>query len=331
MILETRPDKNKNFDWLAEQSKLLLADQKKSWSLLKKNYENLSYVQTRSFEFDGFNVEVQFNSERIKSSNADVSPEAIKERKCFLCRDNLPAEQNGLATNGFIILCNPYPIFPEHFTIASKDHTPQQIENSFPELLDFSHKLGKYYTLFYNGPRCGASAPDHLHFQAATKNFMPLERQFDHIVNKHTTAVFSNGNIEIHLIEDSLRSFISFESRDKHELISTFVVLLDALKKAYPIEDEPMMNITVAYERGIWRVFIFPREAHRPKQFFATGENQLLVSPAAVDLCGLIITPRKEDFEKISSNDITDIFRQITITKEYFEFLRKKLGESFTF
>ena len=331
MILEVRPEKNKNIDWLAEQTKQLLSDQKKSWPFLKSNYDNLSSVQTRSFEFDGFEVDVQFNPERIKSSNADVSKEAINGRQCFLCLQNLPDEQNGLATNNFLILCNPYPIFPEHFTIARRNHEPQSIENSFEELLDFSHELGRYYTLFYNGPHCGASAPDHLHFQAAAKNIMPLERQFDGIINKYSTAVFSNGNTEIHLIEDGLRSFISFESRNKRELLSTFFVFLNAMKKAFPLEDEPMMNITASFEHGIWRVFVFPRNVHRPKQFFSKEENQLLISPAAVDLCGLIITPRKEDFEKITRGDIIDIFKQITITKEHFEFLRKKLGEAFTF
>lgn len=331
MILDIGSARNKNIDWLAEQTKQLLSEQKKSWPFLRNNYENLASVQTRTVEFDGFYLEVQFNPERIISSSADVSAEAIRERQCFLCLENLPSEQTGLSANDFIILCNPYPIFSEHFTIAKKNHELQLIENSFEEFLNFSKELGKYYTLFYNGPQCGASAPDHLHFQAATRNVMPLELQFDTIINKFTTSVFSNGIIEIHFIEDGLRSFISLESRSKRDLLSTFATFTKTFKKIFTHEIEPLINIIAAYNNGVWRVFIFPRRAHRPNQFFAKGESQLLISPAAVDLCGLIITPRKEDFEKITISDITDIFKQITVTKEHFEFLRKKLGEAFAF
>lgn len=330
MILEVRPPNKKNIEWLADRTKQLLSEQKDSWPLLKDNYENLASVQTRLIEFENFTVEVQFNSARIKSSTADVSAEAIKERKCFLCKENLPREQTGLSVNNFVILCNPYPIFNEHFTIAKQNHEPQLIENSFEEFLNFSRELGKHYTLIYNGPLCGASAPDHLHFQAATKNVMPLELQFDNIINKFTTVVFGNGNIEIHFIEDGLRSFVSFESRSKHDLLLTFSVFIKAFKKIFTHEVEPLMNISATFCGDIWRVLIFPRRVHRPIQFFAKGENQLLISPATVDLCGLIIAPRQEDFEKITCSNIMDIFRQITVTKEHFEFLRRKVGDEFT-
>lgn len=330
MILELNSEQNRNSNWLADQTKQLLLDQKKSWPLLRKNYESLSAVQTRTYEAGGVLVAVQFNPERIKSSSADVSDKAINGRKCFLCLENLPEEQNGLAVNNFILLCNPYPIFAEHFTIVNRNHQPQRINNSFEELLHLSSYLGKNYTVFYNGPRCGASAPDHLHFQAVTKNVMPLERDFDSISSHHTSAAYGNENIKIDVIEDGLRRFISFESKDKQALGSAFSIFSNTLEEVYPSEDEPMMNIIVSFDQGVWRILLFPRKAHRPQQFFAEGEAKLLVSPAAVDLCGLIITPRKEDFEKITREDIVDIFKQITITKENFDFLRKKLEEAFT-
>jgi hypothetical protein len=330
MIIEEKPDRNHGTDWWADRSKAMLEEQKISWTLLKNNYENLANVQTREFVFDDFMVKVQFNADRMKSSSADVSDEAIKFRKCFLCLDNIPAEQNGLAYNKhFVILSNPYPIFPEHFTISKKIHMPQTIIGNFAEFLEISRALGKYYTLFYNGPKCGSSAPDHMHFQAGTKYFMPVEYEFNHMVGRLFSPVISNGKIEVKFFEEHLRYFISFESRDKGELLYAFKTFINAFKKISPQYNEPMINLISGYQEGIWRVIIFPRGNHRPSQFSLKGEKQLLISPAAVDLGGLIISVREEDFEKITKNDVIDIFRQVTITKEYFEFLRKKIGEIF--
>ena len=330
MIIEEKPDRNHGTDWWADRSKAMLEEQKISWTLLKTNYENLANVQTREFVFDDFMVKIQFNADRMKSSSADVSDEAIKFRKCFLCLDNIPAEQNGLAYNKhFVILSNPYPIFPEHFTISKKVHMPQTIIGNFAEFLEISRALGKYYTLFYNGPKCGSSAPDHMHFQAGTKYFMPVEYEFNNIVGKLFRPVISNGKIEVRFFEEHLRYFISFESRDKGELLYAFKTFINAFKKISPQYNEPMINLISSYQEGIWRVIIFPRGNHRPSQFSLKGEKQLLISPAAVDLGGLIISVREEDFEKITKNDVIDIFRQVTITKEYFEFLRKKIGEIF--
>ncbi len=330
MMIEEKPEKNSGAEWWAERTKKLLDEQKTSWQLLKINYENLAKIQTREFTFEDFGIKIQFNPDRIKSSSADVSDVAIKSRQCFLCLENLPAEQNGLVYNKhFSILSNPYPIFPEHFTISERSHTPQTIVGNFAELLDLTRALGKYYTIFYNGPQCGSSAPDHMHFQAGTKNIMPIEYEFNKMVNRLPRAVIGNGKIEVRFFEEFLRYFISFESRDKGELLFAFKTFVNAFKKISEPHNEPMMNLNVSYQEDIWRLIIFPRQVHRPIQFFADAEKQLLISPAAVDMSGIFITPRKEDFEKIKQDDVIDIFKQVTITKEYFEFLRKKIGEIF--
>ena len=330
MMIEEKPEKNSGTEWWAERTKKLLDEQETSWPLLKTNYQSLTNIQTRVFTFDDFEIKIQFNPDRIKSSSADVSGNAIKSRKCFLCLNNLPEEQNGLAYNKhFLILSNPYPIFPEHFTISKRNHTPQTIIGNFSELLDISKSLGKYYTLFYNGPQCGSSAPDHMHFQAGTKNIMPIEYEFNRIVNKLPLAAIGNGKIEVRFFEEFLRYFISLESRNKGELLFAFKTFVNAFKKISAPHNEPMMNLTASYEEDIWRLIIFPRQVHRPHQFFAEAKEQLLISPAAVDMSGLFITPRREDFEKIKQDDVIDIFKQVTISKEYFEFLRKKIGEIF--
>lgn len=330
MIIEEKPGKNNSADWWAECSRKLLLEQKDSWELLKNNYLNLSNVQTRTFEFDGFDIKVQFNPARIRSSCANVNKEAILERECFLCLENLPKEQNGLFySRNFVILGNPYPIFEEHFTISKRKHIPQSIIGNFDELLNASRDLGKYYSIFYNGPKCGASAPDHMHFQAAIKSVIPIENEFVNmkdIFGKHL-LVDGKNKIEIRFFENCLRHFISFESNNKGELLYAFKIFVKAFKKISEPKEEPMMNIISSFDKGNWKIFIFPRRVHRPKQFYETGEKQLMISPAAVDLGGLFILPREDDYKKITKDDVADICGQVTISKEYFEYLKKKIGE----
>ncbi|MCX6169449.1 MAG: DUF4922 domain-containing protein [Ignavibacteriales bacterium] len=330
MLIEEKLEKNSGTDWWAERTKRLLIEQTSAWPLLKNNYENLANIQIRKFLFDDFEIKIQFNPDRIISSSADVSDKAIKARKCFLCQENLPTEQNSLVYNKhFYILVNPYPIFPEHFTISKRNHTPQTIIGNFEELLDLTRSIGKYYTIFYNGPKCGSSAPDHMHFQAGTKNIMPVEYEFNKMVNMLPRAVVGNGKIEVRFFENFLRYFISFESRDKGELLFAFKTFVNSFKKISAPHNEPMMNLTVSFQEDVWRLIIFPRQVHRPVQFFEDVKNQLLISPAAVDMGGLFIAPRLEDFEKLKKEDVINIFKQVTIPKEYFEFLRKKIGEIF--
>lgn len=330
MIIDEKPAKNNTTDWWADRIKKLLEDQKPAWKLLESNYKNLTHVETRTIEFDGFIVRVQNNPARINSTGADVSPDAIENRKCFLCVDNLPAEQIGLKYDkNFIILCNPYPIFEEHFTIINKRHSEQTLIGHFDDFLNLSMSLGKYYNVFYNGPKCGASAPDHMHFQAVPKNTTPLSQSLDIIKNSDQHFLLKSSKIEIRFAENMLRNFILMESGNKGELLYAFKIFIKALRKISISSEEPMMNLTASYDGEKWSVIIFPRAKHRPKQYFEEGEKKLLVSPAAIDLEGLLILPSEEDFKKINADDIIDIYKQVGITKEYFEYIKKKLSEVF--
>jgi ATP adenylyltransferase/5',5'''-P-1,P-4-tetraphosphate phosphorylase II len=330
MIIEEKPDKGSGPDWWAERANKLLKEQKLSWPILKHNYEALAGTQTRVFDFDSFQIKIQLNPARIKSTSAVVDEISINSRECFLCIDKLPPEQNALAYGkNFLILANPYPIFTEHYTIPKRKHIQQIIIGNFEELLNISKDLGSALTVFYNGPKCGASAPDHMHFQAVIKNRMPIELEFDKILETKSISNFNNGKIKVRFFENYLRHFISFESDNKGELLVAFKTLVKAFRRISLPKDEPLVNIISNYREKKWCVFIFPRRIHRPSQYFAKNEKQLLISPAAVDMGGLFITPREEDFNKIKKDDVIDIFRQVTITKEYFEFLKKKIGEIF--
>ena len=172
-------------------AKLLLEEQKKSWTALAKNYNSLNTAKVKSFQFPGFVIKAQHNPGRIKSTSAEVDEKSVSERKCFLCPDNLYEEQKAVKYGeDFHILVNPFPIFPEHFTIPHKDHIPQLIKEYFGRMLSLSKNLPNYVVI-YNGPECGASAPDHLHFQAGTKNFLPINEGFYSLKNEYGESAYS--------------------------------------------------------------------------------------------------------------------------------------------
>lgn len=314
---------------LASRAKALLAQQKQNWPLLTGGYKSLETVQTRTFHFDNCTIKVQFNPGRIVSSSAKVDEKSIKERKCFLCYKNLPNEQRGiLYGSSYIVLCNPFPIFPEHFTLPNVEHLPQLIDDSISEMLNFSRDLQKYYTVFYNGPKCGASAPDHLHFQAGDKGFMPIDSEYNDIKLKYGEELFSSENLSVYAVDKYLRRFFSFESANKESVLKAFDLFYSVLEKIYPAGEEPMMNVLSSYEDNKWRVVVFPRAKHRPSYYFAEGDENILLSPASVDMGGVLITPLEKDFVKITHDNITDIFRQVTMINEYFEYAKITLSEA---
>ena len=190
----------------------LLQQQRSTWELLRTGYEGLSRVQTRQFRFGGYQVRVQFNPGRLTSSAARVDDRSIRERTCFLCLQNLPEQQRGIPYGDrFMILCNPFPIFPEHFTIPHRDHVPQRIEGRIGLLLGLARDLAPRYTVFYNGPRCGASAPDHLHFQAGSRQFMPIEGQYARLRAECGEEMPSVGPATVLAIDGAERRFVAIE------------------------------------------------------------------------------------------------------------------------
>ncbi len=302
----------------ASKAQALLMHQTENWKLAKENYLHLKSIKKKIIEFDGFKIVVQFNPGRIISSSAKVDVKSIEERPCFLCTNNLPPEQRGIiCDDNYLILLNPFPIFDEHFTIPQLEHKPQVIYENFGDMLNIAKELGVRYTIFYNGPKCGASAPDHMHFQASLKNMMPLEKEYS-FTNEHSKDLLYSEKIRVAVISDYLRNCYLIESDDKMSIEEEFKKLYKSIKTITTSDDEPLMNIIVTYSDK-WSIYLFPRKLHRPKQFFAEGSAKLLLSPAAVDLGGLLITPREEDFQKISENDIIDIFEQTMLDENIVE------------
>jgi ATP adenylyltransferase/5',5'''-P-1,P-4-tetraphosphate phosphorylase II len=296
--------------------KELFSDQLSNWPLAQTNFEGLKTVQTKSFNFGDFDVKVQFNPARIVSSGAKVDAKTIAERKCFLCAENRPAEQKGIDFGDYEILVNPFPIFPEHFTIPRKEHVDQQILPYFTDMLELAKAMDDYL-LFYNGPKCGASAPDHMHFQAGTKDFLPLVNDYKRLKTTHTDLLVTTEKMQLLQMKNYMRTVYCIESmdvesaKDAFEKLYAFLTPLSS-RRGDGGEVEPLMNIICLYEGSKWYVFVLPRKAFRPWQYTAEGDKQLLVSPATVEMCGIFITPIEAHFERITKEDVVSILEQVS-------------------
>ena len=217
---------------LADKARALLKQQTEFWEMAKSGYKSLSDVEVKKLDLGGLEIKVQYNPARIKSSSAKVDKKSIAERPCFLCSENLPEGQKALAYKNYLILVNPFPIFPEHFTIPKLDHVPQRIQDNFEDMLDLTKQLGKYYRLFYNGPKCGASAPDHFHFQAGLKSFMPLDKEYDRIIKDKAEVFYESQKLKVVGVSYELGKFISFESSAKKELVKWFNKFYEIFQKS---------------------------------------------------------------------------------------------------
>lgn len=301
----------------------LLTNQLASWEMARNNYAALSGVRVKELNVNGIPYKVQFNPARIISSGAKVDTKSIKARKCFLCSANLPPEQKGVPFEGhYNILVNPFPIFPRHLTIPETEHVEQRIASRFTDMLDLAQALSEY-TIFYNGPKCGASAPDHAHFQAGNKGFMPIEKDWRGQVGG---KVVNYGKAALLYLNDSPRNTLVIEAKEKEDAEKIFSLVYRSLP-VKPGEEEPMMNVLALYETDRWIVFIFPREKHRPACYTAEGESNLLSSPASVDLGGVFITPVEKDFLKITAEDIAQILSEVCLSPIDFQQIKRRIKE----
>ena len=292
------------------EASALLRQQLGVWPLVAQNFKALEAVHLKQFEWNGLTVKVQFNPARIVSSGAKVDAKSIKARKCFLCPNHLPEEQLRLPFGErYQVLCNPFPIFPEHFTIPSLAHTPQLIVPQLDDFLEVVRSLDRF-TLFYNGPRCGASAPDHAHFQAVTWGLMPLDEEVMAKEQELSALRYASAQGTVILLHHYLRNGFILKAKTKEAMRSLFLRIY-ALLPVPEGEAEPMMNLFGWYREEEWILALIPRKRHRPWQYEAEGVDHLLSSPGAADIGGLFITPLAEDFEKINPALLQDVYEQV--------------------
>ena len=285
------------------------------WEDARHRFRDLKHVEVRQLSDQ---LKVQFNPARIVSTGAKIDKHTLGERPCFLCERNRPKEQmTKQIDDHFQLLVNPFPILPVHFTIPATKHQPQSIYRHYGEM----HRLLSLHSelmVFYNGPKCGASAPDHLHFQAGTSGVLPLQTNWQRLSRSLTDVISLNDEEKISVLRDFLvpAFVIISKSEDSDE------ELFHRLYRSMPMrgdESEPMMNI-IAWRKGDEFIsVVIPREKHRPDAYFAEGEAQMMVSPGALDMAGLIITPREEDFSKINLDKATALLCECGISAEKME------------
>jgi hypothetical protein len=290
----------------------LLADQIARWPLLTRGIAGLRASQTRVEQVAGHDLYVRHIPHRIVSTTAAVDAASIAKRPCFLCASNLPKEEHGIPFDSeFAIYCNPFPILERHLTIVRVDHRPQRIAGSFQSMLRLAEALPDSFIL-YNGPRCGASAPDHMHFQACSRELFPIEQD-------------ARGVTGLSFPDYARRVFI-LRGESLSPLADRLQALMNILEDVTHSDGEPMVNIAACFDEGQWTSFVFPRGKHRPRAY-ETGERT--VSPATIDLCGVLVVPVEKDFMEIRGTEIENIFEEVTLDKENFEIaLDRMLGES---
>ena len=298
--------------------------QLEKWDDARLRYQDLRNVKTRELVVGTSTMKVQWNPARIVSTGAKIDKQTLAKRPCFLCEQNRPKEQVKKSIDGqYELLVNPYPILPIHFTIPSVKHEPQLIRNSYSEI----HKLLTEYPsmmVFYNGPKCGASAPDHAHFQAGTSGVLPLQMAWQRLSRNLKPILNLNDEEGISLIEEYPCPALLIHNKSEYSDEQLFIRLYEALPLPEG-EPEPMLNIVSWRHDADYYSVVFPRKKHRPDCYFAEGCNQFIISPGALDMAGFIVTPRKEDFERITPEVALGILNEVSLQPDELQQVIDKL------
>lgn len=317
-----------------EKIEILYNNQIKEWDLAKENFNKLDFCEYKELSGNTFSYTLQINPERIKSTLSKIDKKSLAERPCFLCRKNRPVQQKFITyqspNNKYEILVNPFPICKKHFTIVESKHTRQTIKNREEDLLDITD-LFEDYVIFFNGAKCGASAPDHMHFQSGNKNILPIIKNFSTIEsnskkignvkvdsklsNKHIK--FENNNI--YRINNMPFTGFYVKSREKQATLKDLSLLIQK------IGDDSQINILSWKKNKEYVVVVFPRKKHRPSVYYTKGPTNRLISPASLEMGGLIITPLEKDFKNTTYTDLKNIFTEICYSKEQIDLIVQKI------
>ena len=327
-----------------EEDKLIekfVGDQLSVWPLAAANFRALKNVETRSLTVGGLEVSLQHNPARIRSSAAKVDKASLQARKCFLCAENRPPEQRHLEFEGrkerkYDVLINPYPIFPNHLVIARNIHTPQSIWHRMTDMTDLARHHPSF-TIFYNGPKCGASAPDHFHFQACPHGLMPLEADIDKNIDLMQASgktpealdyVTSVQDANLYHYGKFTRGVFVLTARTSKSMAKLFYRLVDCLPQRED-EAEPMFNLLCWYRKspsqkllgishgrfGEYRAVLLARDKHRSHHYFSDGPDHLTMSPGCADMAGLFIVPNEDDYAKLNAPLLEEMLSEVSVSE----------------
>lgn len=302
-----------------QELRKFIKDQLSVWPLAASNFRALKSVRTKTVKLGGLECRVQYNPARVASSTADTSPEVIAARPCFLCVANRPAEQSHIRFEGrkgrlYNVQINPFPIFPQHLVIARSEHIPQVIWHHFPDMMDFSRRYPDW-TVFYNGPASGASAPDHLHFQAVPRGLMPLETAIDAFLDAPGEPMASNKDATLYHYPAYTRGVFALKATTSKSLSKLFYRLLCCCSAA-EMTDEPPFNLYTWYRDGEYRTLVILRGAVRSHHYFSDGPDHLSISPGAADMAGVFVAPFESDFEKVTDGMLEEMLSEVSVSAE---------------
>ncbi|MBO6168468.1 MAG: DUF4922 domain-containing protein [Bacteroidales bacterium] len=298
-----------------------IQDQLSVWPLAAANFRALKSMQIRSVTVGGLQAKIQFNPERIASSTANTDEAALAARPCFLCVENRPPEQFHLKFEGrkgrkYNIQVNPYPIFQKHLVIARAQHLPQAIWHHLPDMLDFAWNY-QGYTVYYNGPKSGASAPDHLHFQAIPRKSLPLEIEVDRFLDKPGDSLSEVKDAKLYHFPRFTRGVYCIKALTTKSLAKLFYQFLDCC----PVQDpglEPRFNLYAWYRDADkeYRLMVVMRSELRSHHYYTDGPDHLTIGPGAAEMAGVFVAPKLEDFEKATPEQLEEMLSEVSISEE---------------
>lgn len=306
---------------LAARIDALFHQQTKDWRLLRENIRNRSLAETRTFLLGDFPVAAQCNPDRLASTTAGTEKDREQNRSCKLCVENLFEEQERLACgDGLFVLCNPYPVLERHLSIVSRTHSKQAIRGRLPGILDLAKDLSPDYFVFYNGPKCGASVPEHFHLQACSREHLPLNTHLKSIENnaarlKHKQYIVLDEDIEVFAMREYHVALLVYRAASRTALTASVNETLANMAALTRTSEEPLINLLVMFEDPKWTVCLFPRQTHRPTSYF---DRTFIVSPACLDLAGWLVVPIKEHFDRISPQQVAEVYAEVTLEAEGF-------------
>ncbi|MBD3241916.1 MAG: DUF4922 domain-containing protein [Chitinivibrionales bacterium] len=291
-----------------QQVQVLLEQQRATWELFREGQAALDNLQIRTFGSVGERVVVQANPRRRISTDAKVDPASVAKRPCFLCPDALPPLERGIAFGEYVILPNPYPILRRHVTVAFRSHTPQRLAGRVADLLALTRALGPDMFVIYNGPRCGASAPDHQHFQACSCRGVPLFEQLPAAQSmEYLTPLTIAG-----------RNLLYLSYADSARLEARIQAIVSSLETLLGEPGEPMVNLVARYHNGRYQVSVFPRARHRSACYFAEPAQRIAISPAAIEMAGVVVVADVDHFDRVNEAVVRSVYEEVTLGSELF-------------
>lgn len=314
-------------DW-PDRARALLNHQRRNWPRAREAFAGLAQVRMQSFRVGHSTIRMQYNPGRFANAIANLDPDYVRRRKCLLCRENRASEQLGLAYEDYLLVVNPAPIFSEHFTFIHNEHRPQGLRGAVPVMLRLARDLTARYTVLYNAPGVGASWPEHLHLQVCRKGVLPVEH--GDVYHWLKTPLIDQPSLKIHRAADAYRTMLRVCCGDADRLTDVLHTFFDILAAG----GEPALNVVCRFDAspdragGIWTFIVVARSRFRPSCYSAEAGARMLVSPGVIDMAGVVITPRRQDFDRMDADLLETILGEVSLDADAFEGVCARLAHA---